>query len=237
VFPSLLACRGRCKPHRACGGSISIVVSSFSCSDLVRAPTERAESQRGSALDSLRLFPRRLFCRQLDGCGSLSHLYSALCAWQASASGSLSSHVCTLSLSLRGFPASWRRLSQLRHVALCRASVAWVRGVGLPWESPEGLWYETCRRLWKGPAFDARLRHASRASRLVRLAGLRFHAEGRSCACCSVLGNALSREAGGHHTHGPLRSPVERAGRDQYHREWVTEGKETSDATASNHDP
>jgi len=44
---------------------------------------------------------------------------------------------------------------------------------------------------------------------------------GLSCACCSVLSNDLIREAGGHHAHGPLLSPVERAGRHQDHREWV----------------
>jgi len=80
--------------------------SPCSCADLVRTPTERAESQRSSATDSRRLFPRRLFCRQRDGCYSLSHLYSALFAWQASASGSPSSQVCTLSLSSRALSAS-----------------------------------------------------------------------------------------------------------------------------------
>src|SRR6266567_2967372 len=44
--------------------------------------------------------------------------------------------------------------------------------------STESMWYKTCWRQWKGPAFDARLRHARRASRLVSLASLRFHAEG-----------------------------------------------------------
>ncbi len=58
-----------------------------------------------------------------------------------------------------------------------------------------------------------------------------------ACACCDVLGNDLSREAGGYHAHGSLRSPVERAGRDQEHRAGLTERKETSDATASDHDP
>ena len=103
--------------------------TSYICSDLVHLPTERAESQRSSAMDSLRLFPRRLFCRQLAGCCSLSHLDIARFAWHASASGSLRSQICTLSLSLRGLLAAWRRLSQRRHVALCRARVACARGV------------------------------------------------------------------------------------------------------------
>ena len=72
---------------------------------------------------------------------------------------------------------------------------------------------------------------------LVRLARLRCHAAGLSRACCSVLGNDRSREAGGYHAHSPLRSPGERAGRDQEHRAWLTERKETQDATQSDHDP
>jgi hypothetical protein len=58
------------------------------------------------------------------------------------------------------------------HHCLCTRR---VRCLG---RSTEGMWYKTCWRQWKGSAFDARLRHVSIASRLVSLAGLRFHAEG-----------------------------------------------------------
>ena len=58
-----------------------------------------------------------------------------------------------------------------------------------------------------------------------------------SCACCSVLGNGLSREGGVPPAHGHLLSLVERTERYQSHGEWLRERKETNDATASDHDP
>jgi hypothetical protein len=116
------------KPPHNLSGCFRLV-SSCRCANRGGSPTERAESQRNSAPDSLRLFPRQLCCRQLDGCCSRSYLSLALCAWPASASGSLHSQICTLSLSLRGRPASWRRRSQRRHVARCRASIACPSGV------------------------------------------------------------------------------------------------------------
>ena len=147
---------------------MSRYVSSCNYANLVHAPTERAESQPNAAPDSLRLFPRRLFCHSLGGCCSLSHLYLALCARQAATSGSLSSQICTLSLSLRGHPASWRRISQLGHVARCRASITCARGMcaalggrqracGMKLAGDSGR---------KRPACAARRRHAKRASRL-----------------------------------------------------------------------
>jgi len=123
------------------------------------------------------------------------------------------------SLSLRGHPASWRRISQLGHVARCRASITCARGMcaalggrqracGMKLAGDSGR---------KRPACAARRRHAKRASRLVCPASLHCHAEGLSCVCCSVLGNARRGETVGHQPHGPLLSPRERAGRDQDH--------------------
>jgi len=212
--------------------------SSCSRSDLVRAPTERAVAQQRAAIDSLRLFPRRLFCRQLDGMlrtlpsghgtfrmasvglrlSPLSNLYPL--SQLERASGFMAT---SLSTEARGPQPCQHCLSKRR-----------VRCLG---RETAGMWYETCWRQWKGPAFDARLRHASRAPHLVSLASLRCHAEQLSCACYSLLGNDHSREAVGHQAHGSRLSPGERAGRDQDYRAWWTERKETSDAAASDHDP
>src|SRR4029434_9552054 len=67
----------------------------------------------------------------------------------------------SLSAEVRGPPLCQRCLCKRRVCCLGR--------------STEGRWYETCWRQWKGPVFEARLKHASVASRLVCLAGLRFH--------------------------------------------------------------
>jgi hypothetical protein len=214
-----------------------LLVSSFSYSDSVRSPTEHAVSQRSSAMDSLRLFPRRLCCRHLDGCCSLSHLYLALFAWQASASGSLSSQICTLPLTLRGLPAAWRSLSQLRHVAFCRASVACARGVC----TAVGGRQRACgMKLAGGSGKGLPLMHGSgtRAAPHVSCASQAF----ASCrgALLHVLRRARQRPQQGGRMASyarPLRSPGERVGRDPYYREWLTERKETSDATARDHDP
>jgi hypothetical protein len=59
--------------------------------------------------------------------------YSPICTWHVSHGKprppALSALKFVPSLSLRGLLASWRRRSQLRHVVLCRASVACARGV------------------------------------------------------------------------------------------------------------
>jgi hypothetical protein len=149
-------------------------------------PTERAESQRSSAMDSLRLFPRRLCCRQRAGCCSLSHLDIALVAWRASASGSLSSQICTLSQLERasGFMAT-SLAAEARG-----ASVACARGVC----AALGGRQRACgMKLARGSGKGLRLMHGSGTREQPRWPSL--PCRGLSCACCYVLGNDLSGRA------------------------------------------
>jgi hypothetical protein len=149
------------------------------------SPTERAASQRHSAPDSLRLFPRRLLLpptgRMLLTLPSvpgtlrmanlglrlspLSHLYPL--SQLERAAGFLAT---SLAAEARGPLPCQHCLSKRRVRCL-------GRGTG-------GRWYETCWRQGKEPACAARRRHTSIASHLV---SLRWHAErsspGRAAPC------------------------------------------------------
>jgi hypothetical protein len=150
---------------------------------------------------SLRLFPRGLFCSPRDGCCALAPVSRALCAWSASASGSLRSQICTLSLSLRGHLMFWRRLSQLVHVARCHASIACAKGhARCRGKEIEGLWYETCWRhlletidekglrvrLRAGP----RSQPGSRRASASRIAALSWKGDGKRSGALSVVERA-----------------------------------------------
>jgi hypothetical protein len=98
----------QCSPHTK-GGPIACILlqlfRSHPCPDGTRGVSTKFRDGLSTPLPQTLLLPPT--CRMLLTLPSVHGIF----AWQASASGSLRSQICTLSLSLRGRPASWRRLS------------------------------------------------------------------------------------------------------------------------------
>jgi hypothetical protein len=125
------------------GSLVSYPLSAVPISSVHR---RNARSQRSSAMDSLRLFPRRLCCRQRAGCCVLSHLYLARFAWQTSASGSLRSQICALSQLERASGVMAASLAaEARGPLSCQRCLC-TRCVRCRGRETEGMWYETCWR-------------------------------------------------------------------------------------------